>query len=494
MQAVTRMVAFLNAAVQALDAARRTAAGERNFYKNYRNMASPYLKSVMGQPISVAEKENLPESARMWFRMASIGMISAALLAMYSDDEEYEEFNDYMRSTHWFFNINGMWFRMPKPFELAVIANGFEAAFAATYKQDPRAFTQFTEGLKHTFVPPHEIQAAKFIYELKSGKDLFRDRDIIGMDIAKLPPELQYNAYTSELGKMIGKMTGTSPAMVDHFMATGGATIARDIMAATDYILPRANQLVGGKIPGVSVTPRAEKSVEDYWFVSRFSRRAARGALSTEYFWMQMSPSSGEYAQAAAGYKRLYEAGRADPRTSIEAQALLNNLPDDQKAYAILETNFSEKHQDLNPLNRARQVLSAASGIRKEMIMGEITMQSTKKKGRDPETLPLTISQKRAVNEIMEDIAMREARNSLIVTGIEGWAQKSISSTSGLWEELRRVSPEVAEEFEERLSTGRNKVYSFEAVKELWPEARKRLLAEGADADLNDLAGEAKGY
>jgi len=495
MQAITRMIAFLNASVQALDAARRTAVGERNFYKNYRNMASPYLKATMGQPLSVAEKEKLPESARMWMKIVGVGMIGVALAALYQDDEEYEEFNDYMRATHWFFNINGTWYRWPKHFELAVASNAFEAAFAGYWKQDPRALKQFVESLKHTFIPPHEIQAAKFIYELKSGKDMFRDRDIIGMDIAKLPPELQYNAYTSELGKMIGKVTGTSPAMVDHFMATGGATVARDIMAAGDYLLPRVNEFIGGKIPGVSPTPRAEKSFEDYLFMSRFTRRAGRGALSTEYFWNQMSPSSGEYAQAAAGFKRLYQAGRADPRTSIEAQAFLNNLPDDQKAYAMLETYFSEKHQDLHPLNRARQVLSAASGLRKEMVMGEITLQSTKKKGMDPERLTLTISQKRAVNEIMEDIAMREARNSLIATReISGWENKNLVPTKGLWEELRRVSPEVADEFEARLSKGRNKVYSFEAVLSTWQEARKRLLKEGPDADLNDLVGEAVGY
>lgn len=494
MQSLTRMVAFLNASVQALDAARRTMTGERNLDTAYRRIATPYIKAVNGSPLSVAERQQLPESARMWLKMASIMMIGVALAAYYRDDDEYEELSDYMRSTHWFFKLNGTWYRYPKPFELATLSNAGEAAFEAYWKQDPRALTQFLHGLQHTMVPPHEIQAAKFIYELKSGKDMFRDRDIIGMDIAKLPPELQYNAYTSELGKMIGAVTGTSPAMVDHFMATGGATIARDVMSATDYLLPRMNQAVGGKIPGVSVTPRAEKSVEDYWFVSRFTRRMARGALSTEYFWNQMSPTSGEYAQAAAGYKRLYEAGRVDPRKSIEAKALLDNLTDDQKAYAMLETYFSEKEQDLNPLNRARQVMSAASGIRKEMLMGAITLQESKKKNREIEAISLTPTQQRSVNEILEDYAMREARNALIVTGIEGWAQKSEMATAGLIEELRRVHEGVADEFEARVTSGRNKVYPYEAIKRLWPEARKRLLEDGQDAVLNDLAAEARSY
>src|SRR5690606_41696101 len=56
------------------------------------------LPILNGSPLSVAEKEALPNSVRVWVKLVGIGMIGVALAALYRDDEEYEEFNDYMRS------------------------------------------------------------------------------------------------------------------------------------------------------------------------------------------------------------------------------------------------------------------------------------------------------------------------------------------------------------------------------------------------------------
>jgi hypothetical protein len=89
---------------------------------------------------------------------------------------------------------------------------------------------------------------------------------------------------------------------------------------------------------------------------------------------------------------------------------------------------------------------------------------------------------------------MREARNALIAVGHTGWAQKDIMPTDGLMKELEAAAPEVAEELTLRLTKGRNKVYPFEGVMEVWPEARDRLNAQGADADLSDLVSDAKFY
>src|SRR5690606_15338987 len=98
MSQVARIIAFGNAAMQGLDAARRTITGERDIHKNYRQLLTPYIKAVNGSPLSVAEKEALPNSVRVWVKLVGIGMIGVALAALYRDDEEYEEFNDYMRS------------------------------------------------------------------------------------------------------------------------------------------------------------------------------------------------------------------------------------------------------------------------------------------------------------------------------------------------------------------------------------------------------------
>ena len=98
MGGATRLVPFLNAQIQGLDVARRTATGERNVYKNYRELATPYLKGATGSPLSIAEKKALPLAAGMWVKMASAALIGVALAAWYRDDPEHEEFDDYMRN------------------------------------------------------------------------------------------------------------------------------------------------------------------------------------------------------------------------------------------------------------------------------------------------------------------------------------------------------------------------------------------------------------
>ena len=124
-----RLVPFLNAKFQGLSVALRTASGERDDAGAVREVLSPYVKGVAGQVLTAKEKEALPNSIRMWIKMAAIGLIGLALHAHYKDDWEKEEFNDYMNATHWFVKIGGRWFRIPKPFELAVIANAMEAGW-----------------------------------------------------------------------------------------------------------------------------------------------------------------------------------------------------------------------------------------------------------------------------------------------------------------------------------------------------------------------------
>jgi hypothetical protein len=490
MTEIARIVAFLNASLQGLDVARRTMTGERDTHTNFREVVTPYLKAATGSPLTLAEKKALPNSSRFWMKAVTVGMAGVALAALYRDDPEYEEFSDQMRATHWFFKINGIWFRYPKPFELAFFSNLFEAGFEKLWKGNDRARKQFTESIKNTMIPPHEINIVKSYYEWQTGVDMFRGTKIVSSDIGALPPEMQFTAYTSELGKLIGNITGLAPVQVDQVMGGLFGTVGRDLMGASDIVLPGINRATGGALPGVATETRAEKSPEDYWIASRFTRRASRGSLSSKQFWDEMAQDGGKFTSAAAGYKNLKRAG--DNRG---ARDLVDYLGDEEKAYAYLEGEFKEDDQDLHPLNRARQVMAAASGIRKEMVLGHLYKQGSvpdaNHKYREPEQIIIPPAKQKIVNEILEDLAMREARNALIVIQEPGWTQKSIMPTEDLLTELRASVPEVADEFEIRLTKGRNKVYPFEGVRKAWPEAKSRLLKEGGDANLSDLRAEA---
>lgn len=502
-----RLVAFLNSALQGLSAFTRTAKGERDVAVDVRDVLTPYIKASEGMALSTAEKQALPNSARMWMKMASIGLVGLAIAALYADDPEHEELRQgQMGATHWFVKIAGVWWRIPKPFELAIFSNLFEALFDRVVKEDPKAAERFRRAAFDTLVPPTTMQAWEGLmglYDLGEdaveaviGKDQYkRSRPDLPMRFQGLPPHLQYDAHTSEMSKLIGGVTGMSPYKSDRVVKSLLSTMGRDVLAASDVILPRLNRRLDGVLPQVATEPRADKSFEDQMFISRITRRSARGAYSAFHFWQEMSQDNGAYVEAAKGYKTLLNE-RKQPR---EAQAHLMALSPDKRAYALVEAHFKEDAQDLHPFNRAKQIANTITGLRQQMEMGTFSKQFDEKleersRGTlEAERIVIRPSTRRIVHEILEDIVMRELRNAQIVIGKEGWKQRAEFGVDGLWMELRAAAPQVADELSWRLANGRNKVYAYDSVKRLWPEAKARLLRDGKDAMLADLAGIALG-
>ena len=203
-----------------------------------------------------------------------------------------------------------------------------------------------------------------------------------------------------------------------------------------------------------------------------------------------MSGDGGKFKQAAEGYKDQLDAGKLR-----DARDFLETLKPEEKAWALLAGQFKEKDRDIHPLHRAQQVMSAMAGIRKDMLLERLIKQDSAPERRgegEPERIVLSPSKQKIVNEILEDLSMREARNALIVLGHPGWAQKKISRTDGLLKELDAAAPEVAEELQYRLKHGRTKVYPFEGVRKQWPKARDELLKNASDAELSEFRVDAK--
>ena len=497
-----RLVAFMNAQLQGLSVALRTMRGERDDYVTIRDAISPYLKSTEGSPLTVAEKEALPNSVQIWMKLASIGLIGLALAMNYKDDPEYEEMSkSEMGETHWFFKLNGTWWRVPKPFELAIFSNLFEAMFAKLAQNDPLAPQRFLKSMRDTLLVGPEMQVGPALTSLYNtivkgpldyvtGKSQYdKAKDDLPQRLKGLPAEMQFDAYTSEFSKMLAKMTGMSPYKTDNLIRSLFASLGRDALTVSDYLLPMVNQATGGALPGVSTDPRADKSFEDYIFLSRITRRSSRGANSTFNFWQEMSQDNGRFTESAKGYHKLL----SELKQPREAQQMLMGLDDDRKAYALLQEHYKEQDKDLHPLNRAKQVVSAITGIRQQMANNALFVEKTNnKKWREADQIKIDPSTQRVINEILEDMSLREVRNAQIVLGKKGWAQRAEMPVDGLWTELKAASPQVADELFYRITHGKNKVYSYEAVKDVWPEVRTHLLTEDPGSSLSSLHSRAK--
>ena len=479
MLAVRRLVPFFNAALQGLDRTIRGMRGKIDSDRVLRSAISPYIKSRTGQPLDVVERRNLGRAAKVWGHMVALGFVGLGLSLLYEDDPEYEEISDYMKATHWIFRVNGEWVRIPKPFELAFFSNLFERTFDYTVKDDSTAKERFINDLYLTVMPPHSVPGLAVATELATDYSFFTGRPIVGPILKRLPPELQFNAYASEFGKVTGKHLGISPAKIDHFIVGFGASYGREALNASNALLPRLGRATGGSF-GLPTERAADASVHDYFLVRRFTKDVTRGSNSTRAFWDLMSYSSGTFTQAAAGYKHILEKAR----DAKAAQEFLERLPDEERAYALLQAGNSgrrSKYRKLHPLNRAQDIIAVASAIRKDINMHRLYS------GKDSleEQVVLSPSEMRQAIEILSDIQMREARNALIALGVRGWQQRKVMEVEHLHKELATAVPKVHDIFAERLT--KKKLPSYQDVVKQWPSARARILAEGKDAMIFDL-------
>ncbi len=457
-----KLIPFFNAALQGMDRAARTIGGFANNPMAIRQLISPYVKSRTGQVLNVQEKKALPLSTKMWAKMVGIGFIGLSIAMLYEDDEEYEEISDYIKATHWVFKAgDGTWVRIPKPFELAFFSNMFERTYDYAWKNDPTAPKRFLHGLGHILIPPLD-PTVNIFNELRMNYNTFRGRAIVPEYMKGLPPHLQFNQYSSTFSKFLGKQVGVSPAMIDHAVKGIGGSIGREFLTISNQFANEA----------------PETDAVDYFFVRRFLWKTERGSTSSRKFWESAGRSGGKFSQSAQGYKQYINQG-----LTLEASEFINGLDPDKKAYAILEGHFKSNLKRLHPLNRARDVVGVANGIRKQINLDRLVNERSEK------PIELTPSQKHNAIQILSDIQNREMRNALVLMGVEGWAQKKMMPVEPVLEELKKELPTVYKEYLQRqkTKTGKAKVYPFDRVRKAWPKMKKRLLEDGEKAQLYGL-------
>ena len=466
MLVLRRIIPFWNAALQGLDRGIRGLRGKVKNDRLLRTAISPYIKTRTGQPLTAAERRALPLATKVWSKMVAIGMFGLMLSLLYKDDPEYEEFSEYMRATHWIFKDgNGGWIRAPIPFELGTFSALFQRTFEYTYKDDPDGLERFIRSLQHTVIPPFDATGIKLPAELMANYDFFRDRQIVGNHLQRLPAHLQFNAYASELGKRLGKIAGVSPAMIDHTITGLFASYGRTALKISDSLAEK-NYEGGGQF-GLDAL--------DAFILRRFTVDPARGALSTQKFWELVGYSGGKFTQAAEGYKN-YIKQQNDPLGAAEFLATLN---DEEKAFAILsqsQTERNSKFRKIHPLIRAQQTVGIANSLRKGLNLDRLDNTETK------ERMVISPSMRREAITILTNLQMREARNALIATQVPGWKQRKIMPVDGVMKELEAAAPPIFEEYERRRTKA--KLPSFEDVLTQWPDARKEILEQGADAAL----------
>lgn len=273
-------------------------------------------------------------------------------------DSVYEDSNDYTV------------YRFPKPFELGLLFGSMtERALDWTYStlQDKNdgsaeAFMEQVKGFATNntsgLIPiPDFVKPA---VEAWADKSLFTQMPIIPYGTENMLPKYQYNEYTSETAKILGKtldqITGggagalSSPARIDSIITNWTGTLGRYAIQASDAALRKSGYVKGEK---------PEPQLEDLPIIKAFLTRNPKG--SSEYI-SRFYKKAKKADAILATQKKLLDEGKTEEAVKFEAEADLNLV-----AFTASKEAMSEIRTFIRNINNNKDM----SAVEKRQIIDE---------------------------------------------------------------------------------------------------------------------------
>ncbi len=476
--AITKLLPFLNAYMQGMDKARRT-------------FVDPLLRELpmFGGKGRVFEKDgaDFNNAIAAWMKAGALGgALGAVWAAINHDSEMYQDASPYFRGTHVVIPWGNKMIVVPKPFELGAGFTFGEFAYQALAKNDPTAAGKFLEAVMHTLSPPDPltgIPGIKTAFGLATNKSLMgwgwltgESRDIVPEQLQGRPAAQQYSDRTSELAKQLGKQIGVSPMKVDYAIGDLFGLWGRDVMALSQGLSENA--------------PAA--SLDEAVFFRRMVKDPTRSSNVVTKFWEFMGRTTGRYNQDVTGYNDMVKDAVTRGASMAPANDFLSKLPASERAFVTLKSGarddgkpaFTTDERRLHPLQNAYDAVEMLNGLRKELASNaQMTFG-----GRD--RVMLNPQERRNLLDNVRELAQMSMRNALVVVGEPGYASRQVLDPNDTMDKIRAISPVIADEIATRYATA--KVYSVEAVRKAWPQLRDRVVRDGSEADVRELAFDAK--
>ncbi len=470
MEWVRRNVPFLNPAIQ---------GSERYLF---RGMVEPFFRKTL----TIQDKEALNRAYYTWLMSAGGGIAGGmGYAALNWEKDAYRDANPDIKGTHVVVPMtNGEVGVIPKPFELGVGFTAGEYAYAMWVQHDPRAAAQFGEAVRQSLAPPNPVTNLPLVtpgIEIATNHSFFRGGPIVPDQVANAAyPELEYNDKTSSLAKYMGKVMGWSPMKIDYAMGSLFGSNGRDLMSATSMV--------------DRDTPT--QALDDTVFVRRFLKNAERISGRTKEFWELMAAKTGKYANDQDAYRKLVKEAVLRGQPMDAATQLLNKMPAPERVYVALHEGadargrpaFTADDRRMHPLSRAHEAVTLLGGVVRDVEANTLIPY------REKEKVPLSPDQRRELIDDIRTMAGAEMRNAFVAVGQPGYQGRPIFDVHDYMDVIRKVSPAVADEIATRYSTA--KIYSFDAIREAWPELRQEITRYGTDANIRSLTShtKARGY
>lgn len=181
---------------------------------------------------------------------ALITTASVALWVENRDQDWYKEVPQWEKDLFWHMEVGGVIFRIPKPQELGVMFGSVPERVLEAYVNDnPNAFKEMSETLGGLAFPSLVPDAIATPAEQMVNRSFFTGNPIVSQAAEKLLPAYQFNDYTSESAKAIGKLIDfipyikdigpddaklASPMVVENYVRGWTGTLGMYVLKAVD--------------------------------------------------------------------------------------------------------------------------------------------------------------------------------------------------------------------------------------------------------------------
>ncbi|MEX2963909.1 LPD38 domain-containing protein, partial [Microbulbifer sp. TYP-18] len=219
MNVLTDVVPFLNARLQGLSKLVRAADLKGEGHKPWTWRADPLVVKAV----------------------AKIAMFSAVLALLNGDDERYQALPDWEKDAYWHFFVGEHHFRLPKPFEIGIIAGTIPERMMHTWILDNQPSEKLLWSMKHGAVDTLAFnpipQAVLPMAELYANRSFHFDKPIESLGDQRKLPQNRHNSFTSDTMVSLAQLVGWSPKQMEHFWKGYTGTMGAYALSATDMLV-----------------------------------------------------------------------------------------------------------------------------------------------------------------------------------------------------------------------------------------------------------------
>jgi hypothetical protein len=337
----------------------------------------------------------------------------------------------------------------------------------------------------------------RIISDIRGNFDSFRQRPIVHESLRDLPlpPEEQFNAYSSQVAIWLSRAVNRTPVLKETVERVGALPFGESFElspAIIDYMLRSGLGHWGADIQRASnVATIGGARVKDFpligGVVGRFTMDPNRVSDAMEAYGIVIGRERETFVRPAREY-----AVDVERYGAAHANARLAAYDAERQAYALLAASGSSAAQRRHPLARlygVQQGIAHSAGIvgitydlERQVLEGRLADTEVR---TDPRPIALSPVQAAEARDALARIRAVEAHNTMVALRVRQFAGRGLIDVAPALAILKAVSPALHEEYERRLSRGR--VADFSEVQG-WPAERDRIVGEWRQQVDDDAA------